>query len=526
MSSDALETDTRKAGTREWLGLAALALPTLLIALDQSVLYLALPHLAEELNPTGTELLWIIDIYGFMIAGFLVAMGRLGDRVGRRKLLMIGAAAVGVTSVLAAYSGSAEQLIVSRALLGIAAATLMPSTLALINNIFHDPYQRGRAIAAWAGCFMGGTALGPVIGGALLEFFWWGSAFLLGVPVMVALLIVAPVVLPEYKDRNAGPLDLPSVVLSLASILLIIHGLKELARHGVEPTPAAALVVGVAVGAVFVLRQRRLADPLLDLDLFRVGTFTAALLILLVSMIGTGGGYLFITGFLQMVERLSPLEAGLWMLPAAIASIIASQLAPIFARRYRPGSVIGVSLLIGTIGYLVLALVTPGGRPMLIAGFVIVFISVGTVGALGTNLVVGSAPPERGGSAAALSSIGGDLGTALGVAMLGSLGAAVYRGSVEVPDGTPTAAEESMESAVTVAQDLPANAAAELLSAAGTAYTNGLNVIGLACAVIAAISATIAFTILRRNRDAVVPGEASTPAGKASAATEGSLSAT
>ncbi|RSM55152.1 MFS transporter [Amycolatopsis sp. WAC 01376] len=497
MSSNTAETGIRKAGTREWLGLAALALPTLLIALDQSVLYLALPHLAEGLRPTGTQTLWIMDVYGFMIAGFLITMGRLGDRVGRRKLLMIGAAAVGVTSVLAAFSGSAEQLIATRALLGIAAATLMPSTLALIGTLFHDPAQRGRAIAVWAGCFMGGTALGPVIGGALLEFFWWGSVFLIGVPVMVILLIVAPLVLPEYKDPHAERLDLVSVVLSLASILLTIYGLKELARHGWAATPVAALVAGIVIGAVFVWRQRKLADPLLDLSLFKIPAFAAALVILVVTMIGTGGAYLFVTGFLQMVEGLSPLDAGLWLVPAALASILSAQLAPIVAKRYRLGTVLGMALLVGVLGYLMLAFVEPGGMPLLVAGFVIVFVGVGTLGALGTDLVVGSAPPERGGSAAALSSIGGDLGTALGIALFGSLGTAVYRVVVEVPGGGP--ATESMENAVTTAQSLPGDAAAGLLSAAGEAYTSGLNAIGVACAVVSAISAVIALTVLRKK---------------------------
>ncbi|MFI5801682.1 MFS transporter [Streptomyces sp. NPDC051561] len=504
---EAPEAPAPKAGKREWLGLAVLALPTLLISLDQSVLYLALPHLAEGLRPTGTQTLWIMDIYGFLIAGFLITMGTLGDRIGRRKLLMIGAAAVGLTSVAAACSTSAEGLIATRALLGIAAATLMPSTLALIGNMFHDPHQRGRAIAVWASCFMGGTALGPVVGGTLLEYFWWGSVFLLGVPVMAVLMIVAPLVLPEYKDPHAGRIDLPSVLLSLVSLLSVIYGLKELARYGFAPLPIAAVLLGLAVGAVFVRRQGRLAHPLLDLKLFRVRSFTAALLILTVSMLGTGGGYLFITGFLQMVEGYSPMEAGLLMVPAAVASVLAAQVAPFFAKRFQLSTVIGVALLVGAAGYAMLVLVDPvGGMPLLMAGFMLVFVGVGTFGSLGTHLVVGSVPPERGGSAAALSSISGDLGTALGVATLGSLGTAVYRGSVEPPADTPAdaadAAGAGMEGAVNAALELPARAAESLLAAAKEAYTSGLNTVAVACVVITAISATIALTLLRDRRTA------------------------
>lgn len=512
MSSNAPEATVRKAGSREWLGLAVLALPTLLIALDQSVLFLALPHLAEGLRPSGTQTLWIMDIYGFLIAGFLITMGTLGDRIGRRKLLMIGAVAVGLTSIAAAYSTSAEALIVTRALLGVAAATLMPSTLALISNMFQDPYQRGRAIAVWASCFMGGTALGPVVGGTLLEFFWWGSVFLLGVPIMVLLLIVAPRVLPEYKDPNAGRIDLVSVLLSLVSILSIIYGLKELARYGFEPLPIAAVLGGLAVGAVFVKRQGTLEHPLLDLKLFRVAAFTAALLILMVSMLGTGGGYLFITGFLQMVEGMSPMEAGLWMVPSAVASILAAQVAPIFARRFQLGTVIGASLLIGMAGYAMLVFVDPvGGLPLLLVGFVVIFIGVGTFGALGTNMVVGSVPPERGGSAAALSSISGDLGNALGVATLGSLGAAVYRDTIAPPAGTPAnaskAAGASMEDAVNAAGHLPAEQAEALLAAARSAFTSGLNTIGVACVVVTGLSTAISLTVLRKRRGATAAGE-------------------
>ncbi|WP_405632420.1 MFS transporter [Streptomyces sp. NBC_01174] len=515
MSTNTPVPPAPKAGPREWLGLAVLALPTLLISLDRSVLYLALPHLAEALHPTGTQTLWIMDIYGFLIAGFLITMGTLGDRIGRRKLLMTGAVAVGLTSVAAAYSTSAEALIITRALLGIAAATLMPSTLALIGTLFQDPYQRGRAIAVWAGCFMGGTALGPVIGGVLLEFFWWGSVFLIGVPVMVLLLIVAPSVLPEYKDPKAGRVDLTSVLLSLVSVLTVIYGLKELARHGFGPAAVAAVLAGLAVGTVFVKRQGRLAHPLLDLKLFRVTAFTAALLILLVSMLGTGGGYLFITGFLQMVEGMSPMEAGLWMVPAAVASVVSAQVAPVLAQRFRLGTVIGVSLLIGMAGYAMLVFVDPvGGLPLLLTGFVIIFIGVGTFGALGTNMVVGSAPPERGGSAAALSSISGDLGNALGVATLGSLGAAVYRDTFAPPPGTPAgasrAASASMENAVNAAAELPAEAAEALMTTARAAYTVGLNTIGIACAAITALSAVVSLTLLR-GRHGAAPSDDAPP---------------
>lgn len=495
----------RLAGRREWAGLAVLALPTLLISLDQSVLFLALPHLAESLRPTGTQSLWIMDVYGFLIAGFLITMGALGNRIGRRRLLLVGAVAVALTSLLAAYATSAEMLIAARALLGVAAATLMPSTLALINSMFHDAGQRGRAIAVWAGCFMAGTALGPVVGGLLLERFWWGSVFLIGVPVMLVLLVAAPRLLPEYKEPGGGPLDLLSVVLSLGAVLPVIHGLKELARHGWSPVALLTIVAGAGVGTAFVTRQRRLAHPLLDLGLFRGRGFTAALAILLVSMVATGGGYLFITGYLQLVAGLSPMEAGLWMVPSAVASIVAAQLAPTLARRFPVYLVVAGGLLVAAAGYGLLVLAGPvGGLPLLVAGFVAAFFGGGPIGALGTALVVGSAPPERAGSAAALSSVCGDLGAALGVALLGSLGTAVYQGTVTTPEGLSPRLGEAVlngaDTAVVAAQALPAGAAeqaARVLDAAREAYTNGVNTVGAVCAVIALGCAALAVTALR-----------------------------
>ena len=341
-----------QAGRREWIGLAVLALPTLLLSVDIGVLYLALPHLSVDLGADNTQQLWILDIYSFMLAGFLVTMGTLGDRIGRRKLLLIGGAAFGVASVVAAYSTSAEMLIAARALLGVAGATLMPSTMALIRNMFHDPRQMGMAIGVWFSCFVGGLTLGPLVGGVLLEHFWWGSAFLLGVPIMVLLLVTGPVLLPEYRDTNAGRLDLTSVALSLAAILPVIYGLKELARNGGQPLPLASVVVGLVVGVVFVRRQRTLTSPLLDLRLFASRTFSSALGVMLLGGVVMAGISLLSTMYLQMVHGFSPLNAGLWLVPQNVAMIAGFMLAPAFARRVRPAYVSAAGLAIAGLGLL------------------------------------------------------------------------------------------------------------------------------------------------------------------------------
>src|SRR5690349_20760725 len=245
----------QQAGRAQWLGLAVLVLPALLAAMDGTALYFALPFLSADLRPTSDQLLWIMDIYGFLLAGLLVTMGVVGDRIGRRRLLLLGAAAFGGASVIAAYASSAEMLIAARALLGIGGATLAPSSLALIRNMFPDQRQRRTAIGVWTGAFAGGGVLGPVVGGVLLEHFFWGSVFLLNVPVMVLLLIAGRRLLPEYRDPNPGRFDVTSAALSLVAVISVIYGVKTAAVDGFGYLPATAIAFGVAVGAVFVHRQ-------------------------------------------------------------------------------------------------------------------------------------------------------------------------------------------------------------------------------------------------------------------------------
>ncbi|GAA2616423.1 MFS transporter [Actinomadura fulvescens] len=497
-----------RAGLKEWTGLAVLALPTLLLALDVTVLHLAVPELSADLDPSGTQTLWIIDIYGFMIAGFLVTMGTLGDRIGRRRLLMTGAAAFGAASAAAAYATSTEMLIAARTLLGIAGATLMPSTLSLISNLFRDPRQRGLAIGLWATMFSVGIALGPVVGGLMLEHFWWGSVFLIGTPIMALLLVTAPFLLPEFRDVRAGRPDLVSVLLSLATMLPVTYGLKELPKHGVEPVPALAAVVGVVAGVLFVRRQRRLADPLLDLRLFRDRAFSGALLSLMISIGAVGGVYLFVTQYLQLVQGMSPLKAGLWLLPAALALVVSSLLAPIAARHVRPAYVIGGSLAAATAGYLLLAQVDArSGLPLLVAGFILVYAGGGPTMALGTELVVGAAPPEKAGAASALGETSTELGVALGVAGLGSVGTAVYR--EEIASGLPADAPDGVRD--TLAGAVAAGAGGDLLDSAREAFTAGLNTTAAVGAALVAAVTVIAVVTLRRV-DATGEGD---PAGAA-----------
>ncbi|MER6522661.1 MFS transporter [Streptomyces sp. NPDC001553] len=489
---------TEQAGPREWLGLAVLALPTLLLSIDVSVLHLAVPHISEGLDPSAAQMLWIIDIYGFLIAGFLVTMGTLGDRIGRRKLLLIGAAAFGVASLAAVFADSPAMLIAARAAMGIAGATLMPSTLALIINMFRDGRQRGVAIAVWVTMFSVGIALGPVVGGAMLEYFWWGSVFLLGVPIMGLLLVAGPILLPEYRDEDAGRLDLTSVALSLAAILPIIYGLKEIANDGVGPIPILALVAGLIVGVLFVRRQRTLASPLLDLELFGNRTFRTALITLLLSMLVAGGTYLTVTQYLQLVGGLSPMKAGLYLLPAAFALIVTAVVSPMAASRFRPAYVVAAGLAVSGIGHLMLSLAdSSSGVAQVVTGFAFVYAGGGPLIALGTDIVVGSARPEQAGSAAAISETSTELGMALGVALLGSLGTAVYRSGVEIPAGVPEGAGDTLAGAVEAARPLSSEVATALLDSARAAFTDGMNIIGGIGVFVALASAVLVAAVIK-----------------------------
>ncbi|RTL63510.1 MAG: MFS transporter [Pseudonocardiaceae bacterium] len=502
-------TAPRRAGRREWVGLAVLSLACLLYVMDLTVLHLAVPQLTEDLRPSSTQLLWIIDVYGFMVAGALVTMGTLGDRIGRRRLLLIGAAAFGAVSVLAAFSTTPEMLVVSRALLGIAGATVAPSTLSLIFAMFTDPKQRSLAVGVWISAFSAGSAIGPVLGGLVLEAFWWGAVFLLALPVMGALLAVGPRILPEYRDPGAGRLDLPSVVMSIVALLAVVGGLKELVQDGVSVLSAALVVGGAVVGVAVVgvawwRRQRRLTDPMLDVGLFRIRAFRSALLVNFLAIFVMVGYFLFIGQYLQLVLGLSPLQAGLWSVPSAAGFVLGSQLGPRIVARFRASTVVAAGLGAAATGLGMLTLVgVHDGLTVLVVAAVVVSVGMGPVFGLTTEMVVGSAPEEKAGAASGVSETAAELGGALGIAALGSVGAAIYRAGVAtgLPAGLPSeaaaAARDTLGGAVSVAGGLPGPTSDALLAAARESFVSGLQLTSGAAAVVAAVIAVVAAVALR-----------------------------
>jgi DHA2 family multidrug resistance protein-like MFS transporter len=495
-----------RATRREWIGLAVIALPCLVYAMDLTVLTLAVPSLSADLSPSGTELLWIVDIYGFFVAGFLIAMGTLGDRIGRRRLLLIGAAAFGAASTVAAFSSSPEMLIASRALLGIAGATLAPSTLSLIRNMFEDDHQRTVAIGIWITSFSLGAAIGPLVGGILLESFHWGSVFLLAVPVMAMLLAIGPRLLPEYKDPNPGRLDLASAALSLVAVLAVIYGIKTVATDGIGLAGVAPVIAGLVAGAVFVDRQRRLADPLIDLGLFRRPAFSLALGANTLGFAVVFGIEVFVAQYFQLVLGYSPLEAGLWSLPGAAAFVVGSQLTPPLAARVSaPVAMLG-GIVVAIAGVALLTQMGASDGPgLLVAGIVVLSLGLAPLFTLAADLAIGTAPPERAGAAAGLSETSSELGGALGLAILGTVGTAVYRNSsadalpADLPADAASTAGDTLAGAVAVADRLPQLDAANVLEPAREAFTQGLQVAATVSGVLVVAATVLVARLLRQG---------------------------
>ena len=513
-ATTATTTAAPRAGRREWVGLGVLALACVLYSMDLTVLHMAVPSLSADLEPTSAELLWIVDIYGFLLAGSLITMGTLGDRIGRRRLLMLGAAGFGAASLLAAFSTSPEMLIASRAILGIAGATLAPSTLSLISSMFQDPQQRTFAIGLWVTSFSAGAVIGPLLGGLMLEHFWWGSVFLLAVPVMVALLILGPMLLPEFKDPDAGRPDLPSAGLSLVAVLAVIYGVKHVAQEGVDLTAGVAIALGLVVAALFVRRQRRLADPMLDLSLFRRPAFSAALATYGLGIFAAFGAFLFVYQYLQLVLELSPLTAGLWMIPSFGAFILGSMLVPRAVRSVRPGTLMAGGLVFAAAGFLLLTQIGgASGLAVLVISSVAFSLGLAPVFTLTNDLIIGSAPPERAGAASSLSETCAELGGALGIAILGSVGTALYRSGVDdsVPAGvdpeTAAAARDTLGGAVAAAEELPAGLAGTLLDGARDAFTSGIQVAAAVSAVVALATAALVVRYLRGGGEAAAPAD-------------------
>ncbi|MFG1858154.1 MFS transporter [Actinomadura geliboluensis] len=490
-----------------WAALAVLVLAVLLVAVDVTVLGLATPYLSEDLRPSGTQLLWIGDVYSFVIAGLLVSMGSLGDRIGRKRILLVGSTAFGAVSVLNAYATTPELMIAARALLGVAGATLMPATLALIRNLFHDPRERSLAIGVWGAAASAGMAVGPIVGGLLLEHFWWGSVFLINLPVMAVLVVVGARLLPESRNPDAGPWDPVSVVLSLVGMGGAVYAVKEAAAHGFGWGPLAAGLLGAAALYGFVRRQRVLPVPLLDLRLFRSRGFSGAVLADLMTVLGLSGLIFFLSQYLQLVQGRQPLEAGLAELPAAAGAVAAGLIAGRAARRLSVRAVVSGGLAAIALALAALTAISEStGYPVLGGALLVVGLGAGFSFTVTADVILSSAPKEQAGAASAVSETAYELGAALGIALLGSVVTGAYRGFTG-PPGTPDAARESLGGAVDAAAHMPPGAGSQLLDAARQSFVDGLAIAAGAGAAVLLAAAVAAWFLLRGQGLDGRPGE-------------------
>ncbi|MFJ8437899.1 MFS transporter [Kitasatospora griseola] len=499
-----MTTDHGRAGRREWLGLALLLLPTLVLATDMGVLFFAVPFIATDLRPSGTQQLWIMDMYSFLLAGLLIPMGALGDRIGLRRLLIGGTAAFATASLVAAWSDGADRLIAARALLGVAGAVFGPSTLALVRNMFPDPKQRQAAIGAWSGVMMAGATLGPVIGGVLLEHFWWGSAFLIAVPVMLLVMVAAPFLLPEYRAPQQGRFDLLGAALSIATVLPVVYGIKTLAVDGWSTRTGLVLVAGLLVGAGLAVRLRTAAHPLVDLSLFRIRTYSGAITVNTIAMFAMMGFCLFTSQYLQLVKGYGPLAASLWALLPSVGVGAAVGAFGALAGKVRPAVLLTAGFLASAAGFAAMAFVVPDSSlvlPLTAAGI----ISAGAVGTVSITgeMVLSAAPAERAGAAGATSETAQELGSSLGIAVLGAAGAAVYRSRMD--GSAPDAARDTLGGAVTTAAHLPADSAEQLLSTARDAFTAGMHLAAVLGVVVMLGAALAAHLLMRHLRPGQQP---------------------
>ncbi|GHJ43833.1 MFS transporter [Catellatospora sp. TT07R-123] len=499
------EAATPRAGQREWIGLGVLILPLLLVSMDVSVLYFTVPFISRDLAPSSTEQLWIFDSYGFVLAGLLITMGSLGDRVGRRRLLMLGALGFSAASALAAYSGSAPMLIAARAVLGVAGAALMPSTLALVRNMFHDEKQRSTAIAVWTAVMASGIALGPIISGLLLEHFWWGSVFLINVPAMVLLLTLAPVLLPEYRTPGQGRFDLAGAGLSVAAVLPAIWGIKEIAAHGADPLRAAAVVAGLVIAVQFVRRQRRRPDPMLDLAVLRRSAFAGSVLASLLATFAMVGFAVLSTQYLQLVLGLSPLRGAMWSLVPTVGVGAAAPIASTLARRgVHRTKIVTAGFVVAAAGFALLSTVpVKSGLVVWLIGSGIYAAGLVVVLSTATELAIGTVPPERAGVSSALMETATEFGGALGIALLGSVATAVYR--TRLGEQVPAAARETLGGAMATAARLSPPAADELLRSARDAFVASMHVAVWTSTAIMLLAAAAALASLRPAADAPQP---------------------
>ncbi|OIJ90812.1 MFS transporter [Streptomyces sp. MUSC 14] len=492
------------AGANRWVVLVVLCVSLLLVALDATVLHVAVPAVTEDLRPGAMELLWIVDVYPLVCASLLILFGTLGDRIGRRRVLLLGYGFFGVASAMAAFAPTAEALILARALLGVGGAMIMPATLSILRQVFPDRRERALAIGIWSAVAAVGAAVGPLLGGFLLEHFWWGAVFLVNIPLMLVSLPVGRILLPESRGDRSGPWDVVGALMAAGGLFGVVLGVKRLggAEAPASPFTVVPLLVGAALLVLFVRRQRRQLHPLVDLRMFRRPAFSTSVGCIVLAMLALVGLELIAAQYLQLVLGLSPLRTGLRLLPLTVAAMAAGLAGARMLRRFGPRRMVCTGFLLTAAA--VLTLTAMGGSdnaPLLLSGFVLLGFGLETTLFGAYESMLSEAPADQAGGAAAIGETSYQLGAGIGIALLGSVMNAAYAPGLRSVPGVPRhasrAAGHSLGEAYDLAGRLGGPAGAELRQAARDSFVHGLHVTLLVSAGLLLLGAVMALRLPR-----------------------------
>ncbi|MBM7368620.1 MFS transporter [Gordonia hydrophobica] len=505
MSTELTTESPTYSSRRAWLATAALSASLLVIVMDMTILNVALPALSADLTPSADQVLWIVDVYSLVLAGLLVPAAALADRWGRKRMLMTGYAIFGLASLLVLFAESAVMVIGIRVLLGIGGAFIMPTTLSTIRVVFTDARERARALAVWASIAGIGAAIGPLIGGFLVEHFSWQSAFLVNVPLMALAVIAGLFLIPESRSADPGVWDWTGVLLSFTGMVLVMWAVKHFGAQASLLVPAgwAALIVGAGLLALFVRRSLRQNRPMMDFDLFRNRVFTGGIAAALGSMFAMAAALLLLAQWLQAVEGSSPIRAGVQLVPLALAAAIASLVAPALAERIGPRTVIATGIALAGLG-MIIVYVIPGELhyASAVVSLCLIGIGMGSL-AIGSALIMSGSPEDRAGNAAAMEETSYELGSVIGVALLGSIASVLYRQQLDgsdaiaaLDDQVGDAVRESIGSASATAEEMGLPA---LARDAGAAFTESMQITSLVGGFLMLGVAAAVFALVPKN---------------------------